>query len=138
MWSVVQLDHGEEMEPMHGMYGTLDAELEVHRTIKRAEWTAFLCLFRKASGLPTTHVDNIGIIDWLWRGEMQCIGPHAKDVGLWILIWEEVRRGHHEGMLEVAHVKAHSSKKNVEHMSLFEKFIVEGNEKADEPAKKEQ
>ena len=26
-WSVVQLDHNEEMEPMRGMYGTLDAEL---------------------------------------------------------------------------------------------------------------
>ena len=23
-WSVVQLDHDEEMRPMHGMYGTLD------------------------------------------------------------------------------------------------------------------
>ena len=33
---MVQLDHDEEMEPMHGMYGTLDAELEVQRTIKRA------------------------------------------------------------------------------------------------------
>ena len=26
-WSVVQLDHDKEMEPMHGMHGTLDAEL---------------------------------------------------------------------------------------------------------------
>ena len=36
-WSVVQLDHHEEMEPMHGMTGILDAELEVQRTIKRDE-----------------------------------------------------------------------------------------------------
>ena len=41
-WSVVQLDHDEEMGPMHGMYGTLDAELGVQRTIKRAELPAFL------------------------------------------------------------------------------------------------
>ena len=56
-WSmaVVQLDHDEEMEPMHSMYGTLDAELEVQRTIQRAELTAFLCL--------TAHVENKGIID---------------------------------------------------------------------------
>ena len=40
-WSVVQLDHDEEMDPTHGMYGTLDAELEVRRTIKRTELTAF-------------------------------------------------------------------------------------------------
>ena len=43
-WSVVQLDHDEEMEPMRGMCGTLDAEVEVQRTIKRAELTAFVCL----------------------------------------------------------------------------------------------
>ena len=32
-WSVVLLDHDEEMGPMHGIYGTLDAELEVQRSI---------------------------------------------------------------------------------------------------------
>ena len=37
--SVVQLDHDED-----GMYGTLEAELEVQHTTKRAELTAFLCL----------------------------------------------------------------------------------------------
>ena len=30
----VQLDHDEEMGPMHGMHGTLDADLEVQRTNK--------------------------------------------------------------------------------------------------------
>ena len=43
----MELDHDEKMGPMHGMYGTLDAELEVQRTIKRAELTAFWCLLRK-------------------------------------------------------------------------------------------
>ena len=38
--SVVPLDHHEEMGPMHGMYGTLEAELEVQRTIKRGQLTA--------------------------------------------------------------------------------------------------
>ena len=46
------LDHDEEMGPMQGMYGTLDAELDVWRTIKGTELTAFLCLLRKAIG-PT-------------------------------------------------------------------------------------
>ena len=45
---MVQLDHDEEMGPTHGMYGTLDAELEVQRTIKRAELTAFLCLLKES------------------------------------------------------------------------------------------
>ena len=57
-WSVVQLDHDEEMGPLHGMYGTLDAELEVQRTIKRAELTAFLCFLRKVICLTNVHVDN--------------------------------------------------------------------------------
>ena len=30
-----------------GMYGSMDAELEVQRTIMRAELTAFLCLLKK-------------------------------------------------------------------------------------------
>ena len=64
-WSVVQLDHDEEMEPMHGMYGTLDTELEVQRTIKRTELTAFLCLFRKAMGPTMVHADSKGIVDGL-------------------------------------------------------------------------
>ena len=85
-------------EPMDGMYGALDAELEVRRTIKRAELTAFLCLLRKADGPTMLRVVNKGIIDCLWRGEMRCIGPGAKDADLWILIWEDMRRFHHKGI----------------------------------------
>ena len=33
-WSMAQLDHGEEMIQMHGMYATLDFEFEEQRTIK--------------------------------------------------------------------------------------------------------
>ena len=40
-WSVVPLDRDEEMLPIRGMYGTLDADLDVQRTIKRAELTLF-------------------------------------------------------------------------------------------------
>ena len=47
VWSVVQLDHDEDMEPMHGMYGILDFDLEVQRTIKRVELTAFILHFRR-------------------------------------------------------------------------------------------
>ena len=71
---------------MHGMYGTLDAVLEVQRTIKRAELAAFLGLFRTAIGPTMVHVDNKSVVDGLWRGEMKCIGPKAKDADLWIAI----------------------------------------------------
>ena len=57
---MVQLDHDEEMGPMRGMYGPLEAKLEVQRTIKRAELTAFLCLLKKATGPTVGHVDNKG------------------------------------------------------------------------------
>ena len=36
MWSVVRLEHDEDMVPLHGMHGALDPDLEVQRTIKRA------------------------------------------------------------------------------------------------------
>ena len=42
--------------------------------------------FLKAIGPIMVHVDNKGIIDGLWRGEMKCIGPKAKHADLWISI----------------------------------------------------
>ena len=38
-------------------------------------------------------------------------------------------------MVEVEHVKAHRTKKEKKDVSQFEKFVTEGNEKADELAK---
>ena len=76
-WSVVQLDCDEELGLLHGMYGSVDAELEVQRTVNRAELTAFLCLLNKVIGPIKVHVDNKGIIDGLWRGERKCIGPKS-------------------------------------------------------------
>ena len=69
----------EVMGRMRGMYGTLIAELEVQRTIKRAELRAFSCLFRKVIAPARVHVDNKGIIDGLWKREMKCIGPEEND-----------------------------------------------------------
>ena len=77
--------------------------------------------------LTTDHVDNKGIINGLRRGEMKCIGPRAKDADLRLCIWEEVRRIHQEGvLLEVEHVKARRSKKELQEMKLFERFVTEG------------
>ena len=64
-WAVVQLDYDEEMEPLHGMCGSMEAEFEVQRAIKRAELTAFICLLRKVRGPVKVHVENKGIIDGL-------------------------------------------------------------------------
>ena len=75
---MVPLDHDEEMGTMHGMHGTLDAELEVRRTIKRAELTAFLCLLRKAIGPTMVHVDKKGINDGLWKGRNEMYWSESK------------------------------------------------------------
>ena len=56
----MQLDYDDQLGPMNGMYGTMDAELEVQRTMKGAELTAFLCLSRKAIGPLVFYVDNKG------------------------------------------------------------------------------
>ena len=61
--SVAQQDSDEELEPLHGMYGSMEAEFEVQRTIERAELTAFLCFLKKVIGPFKVHVDNKGIID---------------------------------------------------------------------------
>ena len=39
--------------------------------------------------------------------------------------------------MEVEHIEAHRTKKEMHQLSLFEKLNTEGDEKADEPAKRE-
>ena len=136
-WAVVQLDYDEEMGPLHGMYGSMEAEFEVQRTVERAELTAFLCLTRKVRGPIKVHVDNKGIIDGSRKGEKECIKPRAGDADLWIKFWEEnymnwSKRGI---LVEVEHVKAHRTKKEKEKMTQRERFVTEWSEKADELAK---
>ena len=132
---MVQLDYDEEMGPLHGMCGSMEAECELQRTIKRAELTAFLHLLKKVIGPIKVHVDNKRIVDGLQRGGKECINPRAGDADLWIRIWEELRQLMKRGIqVEVEHVKAHLRKKEKEHMSKLEKFVTEGNEKADDLA----
>ena len=50
------VDYDEEMGPLHGMYGSMEAELEVQRTVKRAELTAFLCLLKRVIEPIKVHV----------------------------------------------------------------------------------
>ena len=47
-WSVVQLDYDEELGLLHGMCGSMEAELQVQRTIKRAELTASFAFVKKS------------------------------------------------------------------------------------------
>ena len=56
--------------------------MEVQRTIKRAELTAFLCFLKKVVGPIKVHVGNKRIIDGLRRGEKECIKPRAGEAEL--------------------------------------------------------
>ena len=74
--------YDEELGPLHGMYGSTEAEFEVQRTVKRAELKAFLCLLKKVIGPITAHVDNKGIIDGLWRGERKCTFLVSREISV--------------------------------------------------------
>ena len=63
--------------PLHGMYGAMEAEYKVQRTIKRAELTAFLCFLRKVCGPIKIHVDNKAIIVGIRKGQKECFKPRA-------------------------------------------------------------
>ena len=65
----MQLDYDEDMVPLYGMYGSMDAEFEIQRTIKRAELTAYVCFLKRLIGPIKVHVDNKGIIEELRKGE---------------------------------------------------------------------
>ena len=43
-WTVMK-----RWSPLHGMYGSVEVEFEVQRTIKRAELMAFVCLVKQES-----------------------------------------------------------------------------------------
>ena len=119
-----------------GRGGSKEAEYVVQRSIKRTELTAFFCLLKNVIGPIKVHVDNKGILDGLRKGEKECIKPRAEDADLWTKIWEELHgRGGRGILVEVEHVKAHRTKKVKKDMSHFEKFVTEGNEKADALAK---
>ena len=66
----------------------------------------------------------------------ECIKPSAGDADLWIKIWEELHSLTARDMtVEAEHVKAHRTKKEKKDMSHFQKFVTDGNEKADDLAK---
>ena len=122
---------------MHGMYGSMDAAFEVQRTIKRAELTAFFVSSqKKLLALRRCMSITRGSLMGCGKEEGHASIRKAGDAGLWIKIWEELHLSTPKELLvEVEHVKAHRTGKDEKEMSHFEKFVTEGNEKADELAK---
>ena len=113
-WAVVQLDCDDEMGPLLGMYGSVEADFEVQRTIKRAELTAFSCLSQESDCTQSGCTSiNKGIINGLRRGESKCIKPRAERCRFMDQKFgEESHDLAERGILvEVEHVKAHHTKK---------------------------
>ena len=108
-WAVVQLEYGEEMGPLHGMCGSEETELEVQRTIKRTELTAFLCLFRESYKRRKVSVSS-------QEREMLI---HGYNFGKNCMVWQT------GNLVEVEHVKAHRTKKEKTNMSQFDRFVTE-------------
>ena len=105
-------------------------------TIKRAELTAFLCLLKKVTGPIKVHVDNKGVIDGLRKEKRNASSQEREMQNYGKNIWEEIHGLVERGILvEAEHVKAHRTKKEQTNTQQFEKFVTEGNEKADELAK---
>ena len=105
-WSVARLNLDSNEGPLFGRHGTLQADLDVQRTIKAAVLIAFLSLLRRVTGPTTAHVDNNGIMDGLSRGEVECVESKAKTADLWTSSWEKLNRIHQEVKeCAVRHVK---------------------------------
>ena len=82
-WAVVRLDYDKEEEPWYATSGTMLAELEVQRTIKRAEPRAFTAALAELVGSSTARIDTMGVLDGPCMGEEGCIGPKHNDADLW-------------------------------------------------------
>ena len=93
------------MEPLHGMYGSMEPEFEVQRTVKRADGLPMPSQESDWTSIKV-NADNEGITDGLWRGDRKCTNPKAGDADLWIEFW--VTAG--DILVEVEHVKAHRTK----------------------------
>ena len=124
-----------------GAAGPIDAGIVVRRTIKGAEMTAFWVALRGLCALSTIHTDNMDILSWLHRGEKEVHWPESEEEeeeDLRIKIREDMRKVRDKDIgLGAKPVKANRTKKETAKITLFEKFVVEGNEAAAWLAKEE-
>ena len=76
-------------ETKHGLllYGAMPVELDVQRSINRADmWTLHMALTR-LSGPAVIFTDHRGVVHALRRRETTCIGPKHEDADWWKLNW---------------------------------------------------
>ena len=129
---------------LHGMCGSMEAELEVQRTIKRAELTALSCLL--VVGPMKVHVGNKGRIDGLWREEQEIasireletlicglrLGKNCTFLPHEILWWQFCMSRHTTQSLSLKAEKANELAKN---RSNVGRRIYGGSESKDSPTR---
>ena len=77
---MVQLDHDEEMWPTHGMYGTLLDDAFGGAALHRKSGVHGVLVSLQGSYRSyLVFTLTTRVMDGLWRGEMRCIGPRAKE-----------------------------------------------------------
>ena len=67
-----------------GMYASMEAELEIQRTIKRAELTVFVCLLKKVIGPKEYLMD--------YEKERKSVSSQEQEMQLAKGRWERKRR----------------------------------------------
>ena len=83
-WAVMQVDLGGGIEPWYGMCGIMPVELEVQRTLKRAEMWALLMALRRHEGLAEISTDKLGGVQAFWDGEVSCVFADHTGADLWV------------------------------------------------------
>ena len=135
-WAVVQPDYDEEMGLVHGVCGSADTELEVQRTIKRAELTAFLCLFKKSYWANQGPLLTTRELSMDYENEKVSVFSQEREMlVLRIQTWEELHGLAERGSLvEVGACFGAPHEERKEKYVAVWRFVTEGNEKADELA----
>ena len=139
--AVVQLDYDKEEEPWYAIYGSMLAELEGQRTIRRVKlcflfYNGFVMFFRT---INHPHTDKMGIIDgFLWRGEEGCLGLRQQDADCAIKRCELPQEcAEKDWDLDVKHVQAHRTKQEEGYDEGPAIFVMEGRDKQMRWPKKE-
>ena len=81
-WVVVQMNLDGDEEPWYGVACNMPIELEVQRTIKRADICALYMALCRLNGPAGIYSDNRGVVQALNRGQANCIAATHKDADL--------------------------------------------------------
>ena len=115
------------------MCGTMLVELNVQRTMKRAELWAVFMTFSRCSD----PVDNLGVVQALRRGTKPELGQNTRMGDWWRSRWETYLHMIQEELwsLQARCVRAHTPEKQRQNLTQYHTCETFGNDRADELAR---